>query len=139
MSLRHVLYSILTTTPGITAVYGDRIIDASNLGEDAGSIPARPFLVTKFGARTPGPSRTSYSREVDLWSYGELGDFTVVEQGLDAVYAALHDRVGDKATTEGVTTHLMGAALLSVSRDLVDDVYRATAQYATYRLVGNTQ
>lgn len=138
MSMRHVLYNILSGDAGVVAVYGDRIIDASNLGEDAGQLPARPFLVTKFGARGPGASPRSYVRAVDLWSYGEMGDFTVVEQGLAAIYATLHQRSGDVATADGQTHHLISAEFVSASQDFVDDIYRATAQYATYRLVGNT-
>ena len=139
MSMRHLLYTLLSGDAPVVAVYGTRIIDAGQLGETKGQAPRFPYLVTKFGERTPGANRTSFVQEVELWSYDDPHDYTRTEKGLDALFALLHQRGGGSVAVDGVTTHLIQAEWLSTSRDFTDDVLRASAKYATYRLVGNRQ
>jgi glycine cleavage system aminomethyltransferase T len=76
---------------------------------------------------------------VELWSYDVPTDYSRTERGLDAVYAALHQRTGVKSVVAGETdTWLVQALWGSTSRDLADDVLRASVRYATYTLVTNT-
>lgn len=138
MSVRHLVYNLLTAAPAVTAVYSTRIIDEGALGETPGLIPAFPFLVTKYGEETRGASRTSKVQQLELWSYDVPTDYTRTERGLDGIYALLHERGGDAAVVVGEpTTHLVEALWQSTSRDLLDDVLRASVRYATYKLVTN--
>lgn len=139
MSVRHLIYGLLTADAGVTALYGNRIIDEGNLGEQPGLIPAFPFLVTKYGEATPGASRRSKIQALDLWSYDVPADYSRTDLGLDAVYALLHQRTGGKAVVAGEPdTWLVQALWQSTSRSLVDDVLRASVRYATYTVVTNT-
>lgn len=139
MSERHLLYSLLTDDAAVTAVYQDRIIDAGELGGTPGIQPEFPFLAVKFAESLPGASSRSRRHSVELWSYGEDRDYTVLAQGLDAIFALLDHRHGGPVTADGVTTWLIEAKWESTSRDLRDDVLRASVRYATYTLVTNTQ
>ena len=138
MSLRHLLYGVLSEDAQVVAVYGDRILDAGNLGRDDGHIPALPFLVTRWAEHTVGWGSTE-SRVVELWSYDNPTDYTRTERGLRAVQDVLHRRAGGWVDAEGQRTWLIEARLNSVSRDLTDDVLRASVKYATYLLVGNSE
>lgn len=138
MSLRHLLFGVLSVDAGVVGVYGDRIIDSGNLGTPDGLIPPFPFLVTKWGEHTVGWGSVE-DRLVELWSYDNPTDYTRTERGLRAAQAALHRRAGGWADAEGSRTWLIEARLDSVSRDLNDDVLRASVKYATYRLVGNSE
>lgn len=140
MSVRHLMYSLLTANAGVQAVYGDRIVDEGNLGETPGTAPAFPYLVTKYGEETRGASRTSRVQLVELWSYDHPTDYTRTDRGLDAIYALLHQRGGDRAPDPdgGPDTFLVEASWESTSRGLADDVLRASVRYATYRVVTNT-
>jgi len=138
MSVRHLVHGLLAAHVPLTAVYGTRIIDEGNLGETPGLIPPFPFLVTKYGEETRGSSRTSKVQLLELWSYDVPTDYTLTEKGLDAAYALLHERGGDKAVVAGEPdTYLVEALWQSTSRDLMDDVLRASVRYATYKLVTN--
>lgn len=138
MSLRHLLYELLTTTPDVVAVYGDRVIDAGNLGEESGLIPPFPFLVTRWGEERPfrGTTRNAL---VELWSYDNPRDYTRHGRGLLAVQAVLHRQSAGPTVAEGYRTWLIEGLLDSISRDLEDDVLRASVKVATYRLVGNSE
>lgn len=139
MSVRHLVHQLLVGDAAITALYGTRIVDAGNLGETPGLIPEFPFLVTKYGEESRGASRSTKVQLVELWSYDEPTDYTRTGKGLDAIYAMLHERGGDNAVVAGEpTTHLVWATWGSTSRDLVDDVLRASVRYVTYTLVTNT-
>lgn len=139
MSVRHLIAGLLGGAAPVVAVYGTRIIDAGNLGEKPGTIPAFPFLATKYGEATPGGSRTSRVQLVELWSYDHPTDYTRTELGLDAIYDLLHERGGGAAIVAGEpTTWLVEALWQSTSRDLTDDVLRASVRYATYKVVTNT-
>lgn len=139
MSVRHLLHDLLVADTGVAAVYGTRVLDAGNLGEDSGQQPVFPYLVTKYGEATRGASRTTKVQTVELWSYDVPTDYSRTERGLDAVYAALHQRTGVKSVVAGETdTWLVQALWGSTSRDLADDVLRASVRYATYTLVTNT-
>lgn len=116
MSLRHLLYSVLSTDPEIVAVYGNRIIDSGALGQDTGIIPVFPFLVTQWGSHTVGWG-TVEDRLVELWSYDVSTDYTRTERGLRAAQDALHRRAGGSVLVEGSRTWLIEARLDSVSRD----------------------
>lgn len=139
MSARHLLYTLLSTDPGIQAVFATRIIDAGELGETPGTQPPFPYLVTKFRETTPGASRTSRRHLVELWAYDEPRDYTRLEKGLDAAFAVLHERSGGPVVAEGETTWLVEGTWESTSNDLTDDVLRASTRYSTYTLVTNTQ
>jgi hypothetical protein len=139
MSVRHLVHNLLAGDAAVAAIYGDRIIDAGNLGEEHGLQPEFPFLVTKYGEETRGASRTTKVQLVELWSYDHPTDYTRTDKGLDAAYALLHQRGGDAAVVVGEpTTHLVWCTWGSTSRDLADDVLRASVRYATYTLVTNT-
>jgi hypothetical protein len=139
MSVRHVVYNVLTATAPVTAVYGTRIIDEGQLGDREGQQPEFPFLVTKYGEATRGASRTTKVQVLELWSYDHPSDYTRTDAGLDAIYAALHQRGGDAAVVAGEpTTWLVEALWESTSRSLTDDVLRASVRYATYKVVTNT-
>jgi len=139
MSMRHLIYNVLSATAGIQQVYSERIIDAGQLGDTEGQPPEFPYLAVKYGERLPGPNRTSFVVEVEFWSYDDPYDYSRTEKGLDAIFDALDNRAGGSATVDGVTTHLIEAHWLTTSRDFTDDALRASAKYATYRLVGNRQ
>ena len=139
MSVRHLIRTLLTQDAGVAAVYGTRIIDEGNLGETEGTQLAFPYLVTKYGEESRGASRTSKVQTLELWSYDVPTDYTQTEKGLAAAYALLHERGGDAAVVAGEpTTYLIEALWGSTSRDLTDDVLRASVRYATYTLVTNT-
>jgi len=138
MSLRHLLFTVLSGDADVVAVYGNRIVDSGNLGTPDGLIPPFPFLVTKWGEGTVGWGTTE-DRLVELWSYDISTDYTRTERGLRAVQSVLHRRAGGWADAEGERTWLVEARLDSVSRDLTDDVLRASVKYATYRLIGNSE
>jgi hypothetical protein len=138
MSVRHLVHALLLGNAGVTAVYGTRILDAGALGEEPGLQPEFPYLVTKYGEETRGASRTTKVQLLELWSYDHPTDYTRTALGLDAVYALLHERGGDNAVVAGEpTTHLIWCTWGSTSRDLMDDVLRASVRYATYTLVTN--
>lgn len=139
MSARHLLYSLLTGDAGVGVVFGDHILDASELGETEGTAPPFPYLVTKFGESSPGASRSTRRHTVELWAYDEPRDYTRLEKGLEAVFALLHQRSGGPVIAEGETTWLIEGKWESTSRDLTDDVLRANVRYSTYTLVTNTQ
>jgi hypothetical protein len=139
MSVRHLIKNLLSGDAGVVAVYDTRIIDEGNLGEVPGTQPEFPYLVTKYGEETRGASRTSRIQTLELWSYDVPTDYTLTEKGLAAAYALLHERGGDAAVVTGEpTTYLVSALWESTSRDLTDDVLRASVRYATYTLVTNT-
>ena len=139
MSARHLLYSLLTNDAGVSAVFGDRIVDASELGETEGTAPLFPYLVTRFGETARGASPTSRRHTVELWAYDEPRDYTRLEKGLDAIFALLDLKSGGPVVAEGVTTWLIEGKWESTSNDLTDDVLRANVRYSTYTLVTNTQ
>lgn len=142
MTLRHVVFQLLVSTPTLQAVVGTRIFDANSLGTPTGkNIPAKPFIVTMYGPDTLGPDEAArvQNRTVDVYMYGEPGDYTIVEHGLREVRTALQNATGwyeDPATH--AKTWLNYCRLVSTSGDLYDDIYRANCRYETYRLVGNT-
>ena len=139
MSVRHLMYQMLSGDVAVTALYGTRIIDEGDLGKTAGAIPEFPFLVAKYGEATRGASRTTKVQLVELWSYDHPTDYTRTDKGLEAIYNALHERGGDKAeVADEPTTHLVWCMWGSTSRGLTDDVLRASVRYATYTLVTNT-
>lgn len=139
MSVRHLVHNLLVGDAAVTAIYSTRVIDAGNLGEEDGLQPVFPFLVTKYGEETRGASRTTKVQQVELWSYDHPTDYTRTDKGLDAIYALLHERGGGSAVVAGEpTTWLIQALWQSTSRDLADDVLRASVRYATYKLVTNT-
>lgn len=138
MSLRHLLYALLTTTPEVMNVYAERIIDAGNLGEEEGLIPPFPFLVTRWGESRPRWGTTEDAL-VELWSYDNPRDYTRHGVGLGAVQTALHRQSFGPVVAEGARTWLVEATLDSVSRDLEDDILRASVKVATYRMIGNTE
>lgn len=139
MSARHLLYSLLSGDAGIQAVFGDRVIDASELGEAEGHQPPFPFLVTRFRETTPGASPTSRRHLVELWAYDEPRDYTRLEKGLEAAFSLLDMKSGGPVTADSVTTWLVEGKWESTSNDLTDDVLRANMRYSTYTLVTNTQ
>lgn len=139
MTLRHVLYTLLTTEPTITAVYGTRVIDAGELGDTTGQTPVFPYLCTKWGEENPTLSRTGLSEDVELWSYDDPRDYTRTKKGFAAIQAFLHKRGPWSQVVDGTKFWLNEARWLGTSRDFEDDVLRAGVKYATYRLIGNTQ
>lgn len=139
MSLRHVLYAVLTATPAITAVYGTRIVDAGELGATDGQSPVFPYLSMQWGNELPTASATGLNEEVELWSYDDPRDYTRTKVGLEAIKATLHKQGPWNQLVEGRRFWIGEARWLGTSRDLQDDALRASAKYATYRLVGNIQ
>lgn len=144
MSVRHLVYQLVAADEVVESVYGDRIVDEGAVGRwtgtPAGQQPGFPFLVLKYGEETRGVSRTTRVQLVEFWSYDTPTDLTRHDHGLDALYALLHQRGGDRAVDPdgGPDTYLVEANWEATSRGLVDDVLRASVRYATYRLVTNT-
>lgn len=139
MSLRHVLYTILLTDSDIVSVYSDRIIDSGELGHTDGQTPVFPYLCTVWGQENPTMSPTGLDEQVELWSYDDPRDFTRTKKGLAAIRSFL-DRQGPWSTVvDGKRYWLTEARWLGTSKDFQDDSLRASAKYATYRLVGNVQ
>lgn len=138
MSVRHLVYGLVSGDPALQGVYDDRIIDAGALGGVDGIAPAFPFLAVRYGEVSPGPRRTVEDLLVEFWSYDEPQDYTRTGKGLAALHALLHDRSGGSVLVDGVTTWLISATWTGTSRDLSDDVLRASVRYATYRLITNT-
>jgi hypothetical protein len=143
MSLRRVVYGLLTAHAPLVVLVGSRIFDSGALGTPTGKqIPAKPFVVTNYGEDQGAPRRdgTVEDRIVDVYAYGEPGDYTVVEQVLREVKLALQDKAGVYVNPENSSdkTWLNVARYTGSSRDLFDDVYRANCRYNSFRLVGNT-
>lgn len=142
MTIRHIPYALMKARAELVLMVGDRIYDAGALGTPTQkAIPAKPFIVVNHGPdtyRSYDEARV-VDRVIDVWFYGEPGDFTVVERGLREVKAALHDATGwyEDPETE-VRTWLTSCRWQGGSSDLYDDVYRANTRYGTYRLIGNT-
>lgn len=139
MSVRHLLYSIISADVGVQAVYADRIMDAGQLGDLAGQAPPFPYLVTKYGERSSSFSGTAIDVEVELWSYDDPHDYARTEAGLEALKSCLDRRANDVVAVEGVTYRLIEARYAGTSRDFQDDALRASTKYATYRLVASRQ
>lgn len=142
MSVRQVFYGLLINSPALVAIVGDRIYDAGALGEATEKIiPAKPFIVTNHGpsSTTPTDHAETFDRLVDVWFYGEPGDYTIVERGLRAVQLAVHDKQGTfQDSVNNTKTTLAYCRFRGTSADFYDDTYRANTRYATYRLVGST-
>lgn len=142
MSIRHVVYGLLSTDPTVIALVGNRIYDAGALGTPTDKqVPQKPFIVTNYGPDETGRDEDGrvIDRTVDVWFYGNQGDFTIVEKGMRAIKTALHNASGvyvDPDTSEKTWLNL--ALWQGGSSDLFDDVYRSNCRYGTYRLVGNT-
>jgi hypothetical protein len=140
MSLRHLVYGALTTTPAWTALIPvPRLIDSDALGIVNAIQPPFPFAVLKGGLESPTPSRFTRSQLFDLWVYDKPGDYNRIHKILDVAMDTLHKRGGGSVTVEGVKWSLMGINFVGASQDFRDDMLRATTRYATYRVVGNKQ
>jgi hypothetical protein len=141
MTLRHIVYSLLAGSTDLVLLVGERIYDAGALGTPTGKdIPAKPFVVTTYGPDQGGPAEDARveDRLVDIYFYGEMGDFTAVERGQRAIKAALHNATGvfvDPDTSQ--KTWLTLARFTGSGPDIVDDIYRANCRYGTYRLIGS--
>ena len=122
----------------MATVYGQRIIDAGALGGTSGVAPAFPFLAMRHGEETRSPAPRVFDRVVELWSYDTPRDYTRTERGLRAVQAALEAAVGHRTEVQGVAWWLIATRYEGTSRDLEDDVVRASVKYSTFRLIGNT-
>jgi hypothetical protein len=138
MSVRHLLYQILSGLTVVEETYGDRLIDAGSLGAPWGDPPRFPYLVTKYGEQSAAPVGRVQDCLVDLWSYDVPEDYSASEKGLRGIFDALDRRSGDSILVEGVRYWLIEARFQATSQDLVDDVLRASAKYSTYRLIINT-
>jgi hypothetical protein len=142
MTLRHIVYGLLTGRPALVAIVGSRLYDSGALGTPTGKdVPKKPFIVLNYGNDQGGPAEDARveDRTVDVYAYGEPGDFTVVEKVLQEVKSALHNASGFYTDPDtSLKTWLASARYQGSSSDLYDDVYRANCRYGTYRLVGNT-
>lgn len=143
MSLRHVVFGLLTAHAPLVTIVGNRIFDAGALGTPTGKqIPQKPFLVTNYGENRAAPREdgTVEDRELNVYAYGEPGDYTVVESVLREVLRALHDKSGMYVNPENSSdkTWLTLARFVGGGPDLYDDVYRANCRYGVYRVIGNT-
>lgn len=140
MSLRHLMYRALVTTPAWTALIPvARLLDSDAIGRVDGIQPAFPFAVLKASTEDATPSYRTRSQLFDLWVYDKPGDYNRIHEILDVARDTLHQRTGDKVTVAGRDWWLMNASFQGASPDFKDELMRATVRYATYRAVGNKQ
>lgn len=142
MTIRHIPFALMSSHPPLVQMVGTRIYDAGSLGiPTEKQIPAKPFITVNYGPDSVFSTDDArvIDRTVDVWFYGDYGDFTIVEKGLSEVKNALHNASGwyvDPDTE--VKTWLTSCRWQGGSGDLRDDVYRANVRYGTYRLIGST-
>ena len=137
MSLQRIVYGALVSLPALTAVVpATRILEASNLSNEEGQAPVRPFLIYKTGSELPSwPSIEDNLME--FWVYDDHGSYDRINQILRALKDGMDRRAGDILVLSGVKWALMESRFQFASADLQDESLHAIVRYASYRVVGS--
>lgn len=135
------LFEQLTTFPGLIDLIGGvenpRVFAKKSM---TSSIEAHPFLVYKLGFKTneelaeemPGDGKDAYRQFAQVWVHdfanSETGDYTKIDQVLDQVKLAVHNK---SSSEHGV----IAARYIEVSQDLNDETLSTVFKYARIQLI----